>query len=166
MGSIPTGFAGAADRAGGWTELGAPSPFAAGATLGEALMRPTRLYVTSLLQLHAAGLLRAAAHITGGGLPGNLPRVLPAGLRATIDVGWQVPAVFHWLHHAGNVTPDEMLRVFNCGIGMVVVVRDAAKATALLEQAGETVIPLGRIEADQAGAGLLMTDSVRAGLFA
>ncbi len=128
----------------GWAT---PAPFAAGQTLGEALMAPTRIYVKSVLALHRAGLLKAAAHITGGGLPGNLPRVLPDGLCAVIDAAdWRLPPVFAWLARAGDVTADEMLRVFNCGVGMAVVVSDAEAAAALLAQHGETVFPLGRIE--------------------
>ncbi|MFC7692526.1 phosphoribosylformylglycinamidine cyclo-ligase [Paeniroseomonas aquatica] len=126
------------------------APFAAGQSLGEALLAPTRIYVKSLLALHRAGLLKAAAHITGGGLPGNLPRVLPAGIAAVVDAGaWTVPPVFSWLARTGDVAPEEMLRVFNCGIGMVVVVAPAAvaQATALLEGAGETVFRIGRLEA-------------------
>ncbi len=129
--------------------LDAPSPFGGG-TLGAALLAPTRIYVKSLLALHRAGLLKAAAHITGGGLPGNLPRVLPEGVAATVDAGaWRVPAVFSWLAQAGNVAPEEMLRVFNCGIGMVVVVAPGAvaEATTLLEGAGETVFRIGALEA-------------------
>ena len=134
----------------GWN---APAPFAAGQTLGEAAMAPTRIYVKSVLALHRAGLLQAAAHITGGGLPGNLPRVLPEGTRAVIDAGaWPLPPVFAWLARAGGVTADEMLRVFNCGIGMVVVVREPDAARALLEQHGETVFHVGRIEAGEGPA--------------
>ena len=127
----------------------APAPFAAGETLSQALLAPTKIYVKSLIALHRAGLLRAAAHITGGGLPGNLPRVLPEGVTAVVDgSAWTLPAVFGWLARTGGVAPEEMLRVFNCGIGMAVVVReaDAAAATALLESAGETVFRIGRIE--------------------
>jgi len=135
------------------TNLGyaTPAPFAAGKTLGEALLAPTRIYVNSVLAAHRAGLLKAAAHITGGGLPGNLPRVLPDGTVAALDP-FAVPPVFRWLARAGNVAPDEMLKVFNCGIGMVLVVapESVAEASCLLAEAGETVLPLGRIEA---GAG-------------
>jgi phosphoribosylformylglycinamidine cyclo-ligase len=128
----------------GW---GDPAPFASGKTLAEALLEPTRIYVKSLLALHRAGLLLAAAHITGGGLPGNVPRVLPDGFRAVIDGGaWPLPAVFAWLARTGGVVPEEMLRVFNCGIGMALVVRDAEAATALLTEAGETVYRLGHLE--------------------
>ena len=123
----------------------APAPFQAGATLGEALMVPTRLYVRPVLALHRAGLLRAAAHITGGGLPGNLPRVLPGGVDAVITHTGPVPGVFSWLARAGGVPPEEMLRVFNCGIGMVLVVDDAAAATSLLAEMGETAVALGHL---------------------
>ena len=115
-----------------------PAPFAEGKTLGAALMTPTRIYVKSL---------KAAAHITGGGLPGNLPRVLPDGLVAALDPSWPVPPVFGWLARAGGVAAEEMLRVFNCGIGMALVVTDAEAAIALLEQAGETAFRIGVLEA-------------------
>ena len=129
----------------GWA---APAPFAAGVTLGEAMLEPTRIYVKSVLALHRAGLLKAAAHITGGGLPGNLPRVLPAGMCAVIDAAsWPLPPVFAWLARTGGVAAEEMLRVFNCGIGMVLVVSDAAAARGILEAEGETVFHIGRIEA-------------------
>ena len=127
-----------------WT---APAPFAPDASLGAALMTPTRLYVKAVLDLHATGLLKAAAHITGGGLPGNLPRVLPDGMTAEIDQAWAVPAVFPWLARTGGVAPEEMLRAFNCGIGMVVVTADPDAATARLEAAGERVFRLGRVAA-------------------
>ncbi len=134
--------------AGGNIGWGDPAPFAAGQSLAQALMEPTRIYVRSLLALHRAGLLLAAAHITGGGLPGNLPRVLPDGMRAVIDgAAWSLPAVFRWLARTGGVVPEEMLRVFNCGIGMAVVVRDPEAAIAVLAEAGETVFRLGVIEA-------------------
>ncbi|PHK94990.1 phosphoribosylformylglycinamidine cyclo-ligase [Pseudoroseomonas rhizosphaerae] len=136
-----------------------PAPFAtpeAGAqTLGQALLAPTRIYVRSVLALHRAGLVKAAAHITGGGLPGNLPRVLPPGTVAVLDAqAWTLPPVFAWLAQAGQVAPEEMLRVFNCGIGMCVVVREAdvAAATDLLSDKGETVFRLGTIAAGGEGA--------------
>jgi len=145
--------------AAGATDLtwSSPAPFAAGATLGKALLEPTRIYVRSLLALHRAGLLKAAAHITGGGLPGNLPRVLPAGVDAVVDAtAWPVPPVFAWLARTGNVAADEMLRVFNCGIGMVCVVpadrwEDAA---TLLKAEGEAVFRIGALEAGAGPAGL------------
>jgi phosphoribosylformylglycinamidine cyclo-ligase len=134
----------------GWD---APAPFTPGQTphptLGQALMTPTRIYVRSLLALHRAGLLKAAAHITGGGLPGNLPRVLPRDCDAALEPCWTVPPVFGWLARTGGVAAGEMLRVFNCGIGMALVVgeADVAAATRLLEAEGEQVTRIGRIEA-------------------
>ena len=132
-------------RAGlGWD---APAPFAEGMALGEALMAPTRLYVSAVLALHRAGLLKGAAHITGGGLPGNLPRMLPAGVTAVLDGStWTMPPVFSWLAQAGGVAPDEMLRVFNCGIGMALVVSNMVNASALLSELGEPFALIGRIE--------------------
>ena len=133
----------------------APAPFAPGQALGAALLAPTRLYVRPVLALHPAGLLRAAAHITGGGPPGNLPRVLPAGTVAVLDAAsWPVPPVFAWLAREGGVAGAEMLRVFNCGIGMALVVRDAAAARAALEAIGEPAFTLGRI-ADGSGPAAL-----------
>jgi phosphoribosylformylglycinamidine cyclo-ligase len=125
----------------------APAPFALGQTLAEALMTPTRLYVKQVLALHRAGLLHAAAHITGGGLPGNVPRVLPAGLDAVIDAAWEMPAVFSWLAQAGGVAPAEMLSVFNCGMGMVLAVPDADAALAFLRDLGEAPVRLGYLAA-------------------
>jgi phosphoribosylformylglycinamidine cyclo-ligase len=129
----------------GWD---AAAPFDPERTLGAALMEPTRIYVRPLLALHRAGLLQAAAHITGGGLPGNVPRVLPDGMVAALDArAWRLPPVFRWLARTGGVAADEMLRVFNCGIGMVLVVADEAAAIALLAEQGELAVPIGRIEA-------------------
>jgi phosphoribosylformylglycinamidine cyclo-ligase len=133
----------------------APCPWQAGATLGEALLAPTRIYVASLLTLHRAGLLKAAAHVTGGGLPGNLPRVLPAGVEAVLDAAsWPVPPAFRWLARQGGVAPDEMLRVFNCGIGMVTLVAAdrAAEAEAMLRAAGESVHRIGVLRASEEAA--------------
>lgn len=135
---------------GGNAGLKDPAPFASGRTLGQALLEPTRIYVKSVLAVHRAGLLKAAAHITGGGLPGNLPRVLPAGTVAVVDAAaWTPPPVFAWLAKMGGVVPEEMLRVFNCGLGMVLVVAEdsVGEATRLLQEAGETVARIGRIEA-------------------
>jgi phosphoribosylformylglycinamidine cyclo-ligase len=133
--------------------LDGPAPFAEGVSLAEALMVPTRLYVLPVLALHRAGLLKAAAHITGGGLPGNLPRALPAGTVAKLDAGrWNLPPVFPWLARAGGIAAEEMLRVFNCGIGMVLIVapEHEAEARAILEAEGETVFAIGRVEAGEA----------------
>src|SRR4051794_35632972 len=102
----------------------APAPFDPAVSLGQALMMPTRIYVAALLALHREGLLKAAAHITGGGLPGNLPRVLPDDTVAVLEPYWSVPPVFGWLARTGGIAPAEMARVFNCGIGMALVVSD------------------------------------------
>ena len=128
----------------GWD---APCPFAAG-TLGEALLAPTRIYVRACLAAIRAGGVRGLAHITGGGLPGNLPRILPEGLGARIDLGgWARPAVFDWLIREGGLDRDEALATFNCGIGMVIAVAaDRAEAVAaVLEEGGERVREIGRV---------------------
>ncbi|HTI82859.1 MAG TPA: phosphoribosylformylglycinamidine cyclo-ligase [Acetobacteraceae bacterium] len=124
-----------------------PAPFDPETTLAAALMTPTRIYVPAVLALHRAGLLKAAAHITGGGLVGNVPRVLPDGVAAVLEPYWSVPAVFPWLSKAGGIASDEMLRVFNCGIGMVLVVAaDAAeRAAEMLRDVGESVARIGHI---------------------
>ena len=122
----------------------------AGPARAEALMEPTRNYVKPLLALMAALPVKGRAHITGGGITGNVPRCLPPGTRAVIDgKSWPRPEVFQWLQREGNVAEDEMHRVFNCGIGMAVVVAeaDAARAIEQLSAAGETVHRIGRIEA-------------------
>jgi phosphoribosylformylglycinamidine cyclo-ligase len=145
--------------------LDAPAPFAAGRTLGEALLEPTRIYVKPLLALHRAGLLKAAAHITGGGLPGNVPRVLPDGVVAAIEArSWPVPPVFAWLAQVGGVAPEEMARVFNCGLGMVLVVgaAEADAAAAMLREAGEAVFRIGALEAG-GGEAAVRLDGLGAG---
>jgi phosphoribosylformylglycinamidine cyclo-ligase len=139
--------------------LTAPAPFAAGKTLAEALLMPTRIYVKSLMTLHRAGLLKAAAHITGGGLPGNLPRVLPDGVVAEVQAGsWPLPPVFPWLARTGGVAEAEMLKVFNCGLGMVLAVAaaDADKALAMLAEAGESAFRVGRLVRAAGGAEVVM----------
>ena len=130
----------------------APAPFDPEVSLGQALMTPTRIYVPALLALHRAGLLKAAAHITGGGLPGNLPRVLPDDTVAVLEPFWSVPPVFAWLAKTGGIASDEMLRVFNCGIGMAVVVADAEAATELLRNQGESVARIGHVAAGSGSA--------------
>ena len=128
--------------------LADPAPFARGETLASALLVPTRIYVQSLLPLFEQEVIKAIAHITGGGLIENVPRVLPGGVIARIDpASWRAPPLFRWLHEAGQIAPEEMLRVFNCGIGMVVVV-DAASSDAVvrhLKEQGETVFRLGEL---------------------
>jgi len=121
--------------------------------LGTALLAPTRIYVKPLLALLDALPVHALAHITGGGLTENLPRVLPAHSQAAIDTrSWQRPAVFDWLQQAGQIDDAEMLRTFNCGVGMAVCVapEDAEAAESLLAQHGETVIRLGEIRGSDA----------------
>ena len=128
----------------GWD---APSPFSHG-TLGEALLTPTRLYVRQALAAIRAGGVHGLAHITGGGLTENPPRVLPEGLACEIDLGaWALPPVFRWLATTANMSEPELLKTFNCGIGMILVVaEDRADAlTDLLKAEGETVTRLGRI---------------------
>ncbi|GBR13463.1 phosphoribosylformylglycinamidine cyclo-ligase [Asaia spathodeae] len=130
-------------------EWNSEAPFETGSTLAEALLRPTALYVRTVMALHKAGLLHGCAHITGGGLPGNLPRVLPEGLGVQIEAGsWPVPPVFRWLAQTGNVAHDEMLKVFNCGIGMVLVTPEPDKVLALLEERGEKGYRIGEITAN------------------
>ena len=133
----------------------APAPFDDSRTLAAALIEPTRIYVKPLLAaIRETGGIKALAHITGGGFPENIPRVLPEGLSADIDLdAFKVPAVFQWLARQGGVAESEMLRTFNCGIGMIVVVSaaDAATVGAVLQREGETVVPLGRILARHAG---------------
>jgi len=132
----------------GWD---APAPFADG-LLGAALLTPTRLYVRPVLDALRGGGVHALAHITGGGLTENLPRVLPKGLGAAVDLdAWRLPQVFAWLARAGGVTEAEMLKTFNAGIGMVVVAAaDAADDVAAhLTGAGETVVRLGEVTEGQ-----------------
>jgi len=120
-----------------------------GTTLGEALLAPTRIYVKPLLKLLAECKVHALAHITGGGLTENIPRVLPENSEAVIDLSaWERPAVFDWLQQRGRITDQEMLRTFNCGIGMVICLpeKESDKAVNLLESAGEKVVRLGRID--------------------
>jgi phosphoribosylformylglycinamidine cyclo-ligase len=122
----------------------------ADSTLGEVLLAPTRIYVRSLLELIARHPVHALAHITGGGLPGNVVRVIPGHLDACIRPGsWPEPDVFHWLRKAGGIADDEMYRTFNRGVGMVAVVpRSAADAAqALLTAQGESVTVIGEIRA-------------------
>jgi phosphoribosylformylglycinamidine cyclo-ligase len=128
------------------------TPAGLDAPLAEVLLRPTRIYVRSLRRLAAADLLNGAAHITGGGLIDNPPRMIPgdAKLKLQIDVGsWTVPPVFDLLARGGGVAPDEMLRTFNMGLGMLVCVpaAKARDARALLEQEGETVFDVGEVAA-------------------
>ncbi len=128
-----------------------------GSTLIEALMAPTRLYATALVPLLAEPTqpIKGLAHITGGGLVENIPRVLPEGCQAVVERSdWKRPAVFDWLQTEGRIADDEMARVFNCGIGMVVVVAasEADAVSRALSAAGETVYAIGDVRARPGGA--------------
>jgi phosphoribosylformylglycinamidine cyclo-ligase len=132
------------------------APFDSGRELGAALIEPTRIYVKSCLAaLRETQAVKAFAHITGGGFPDNVPRVLPDGLGVTLDLArLRVPPVFRWLAAAGGVSEPEMLRTFNCGVGMVAVVA-ASKADAVdavLSREGEHVVRLGEVVANASGA--------------
>jgi phosphoribosylformylglycinamidine cyclo-ligase len=134
----------------------APAPFDPAKTLGEAVLTPTRIYVKSCLAaIRETKAVKALAHITGGGFPDNIPRVLPKDLGVLIDLSRvPVPSVFKWLATSGQVAEAEMLRTFNCGIGMIAVVAEAnvRAVTAALTGEGETVIRLGGIVAADGGA--------------
>ena len=120
----------------------------------DVVMEPTRIYVKSLLKLIEALPVKGMAHITGGGITENIPRVLPAGLTAEIRAdGWQLPPLFQWLQAQGNIVPNELYKTFNCGIGMAVIVakEHVAQARQLLEASGETVFEIGHIRAQNAG---------------
>jgi phosphoribosylformylglycinamidine cyclo-ligase len=127
----------------------ARAPFDSGRSLAEALLTPTRIYVKPLLAaLKATSNIKALAHITGGGFPENLPRVLPKGFGIALDLSQiSVPPVFRWLTQAGGIAEAEMLRTFNCGIGMVVVAARAAanEVASALSSAGETPIRVGEV---------------------
>ncbi len=126
------------------------APFDGDRTLSQAIMAPTRIYVKPLLALMQNLTVKGMAHITGGGITENVPRVLPDDVVAEIDsASWKMPRLFRWLQEEGNVATQEMYRTFNCGIGMVVIVaaNDAEKAIGLLEAAGESVMRIGAIRA-------------------
>ena len=132
---------------GGWNFASA-APFAPGQSLAEALLTPTRLYVKSALAAIAAGGIKGLAHITGGGISGNLPRVLPQWLDAEIDpAAWKLPAVFGWLVQEAGLPDDEMLRTFNCGMGLIAVVEplQAPRAVEVFQQAGERACAIGSL---------------------
>ncbi|MDX1915576.1 MAG: phosphoribosylformylglycinamidine cyclo-ligase [Methylophilus sp.] len=125
-----------------------------GRTFKDVVMAPTRIYVKSLLKLLETMPVKGMAHITGGGITENIPRVLPVGLTAEISAtSWDMPPLFKWLQAQGNIADLEMYKTFNCGIGMAVIVskENAAQAKVLLEAAGETVYQLGVIRTQQAG---------------
>ena len=129
----------------GWE---ADCPWADG-TLGAALLAPTRLYVAAALAAIEAGGVHALAHITGGGITENLPRVLPEGQGALVDLdAWTLPPVFRWLAETGGMEQAELLKTFNCGLGMILAVAPGrvAPVRAALEAAGETVVQIGRVQ--------------------
>ena len=146
-----------------------PAPFAdgqtAGQTLGEALLTPTRMYVKSCLTAIRTGGVHALAHITGGGLPENLPRVLPKGAAARIDAAtWTAPAVFSWLKAAGGIATPEMYRTFNSGIGMVCVAaaERADDLVGVFTQSGEDARVIGEIVPAEEGATVVAIDNAEA----
>ena len=133
----------------GWDDA---CPWDEGTSLGAALLAPTRLYVKPALAAITAGGVHALAHITGGGLTENLPRVLPEGQGALVDLGeWALPPVFRWLAETGGLDQAEMLKTFNSGIGMVLVVdpKSLKDVRQALEKAGETVFQIGRVQAGE-----------------
>jgi len=136
-------------------DLRAPAPFDKDRRLGDVLLDPTRIYVKSCLSAIKAGGVKGLAHITGGGLLENIPRVLPSGLGVTIDARqWAIPELFRWIASAGGVAPTEMARTFNCGIGMAVIVASgsADSVRSVLESEGETVFQLGTVVESVEGA--------------
>ena len=143
----------------------APAPFEPARGLAQALLEPTRIYVKPLLAaLKATDKIAALAHITGGGFPDNLPRVLPKGLGVTLDLAAiPLPDVFRWLAQAGGLAQSEMLRTFNCGIGMVVVAsrQGAGEAEAALRAAGESPMKIGEIVEAAEGERVLMNGALR-----
>ena len=117
-------------------------------TLGKALLTPTRIYVSTVLPLCQAGLLKGLVHITGGGLLENIPRVLPAGLGVNLNASaWDLLPVFKWLRQAGKLSDDDLARTFNCGLGMVLIVSPAQAAAArhAMANAGEEVYTIGEV---------------------
>ena len=141
----------AADK--GW-RLDRPALFDADRLLIDILMAPTRIYVASLLPLLRAGRVKGLAHITGGGLLENIPRVLPEQTHAVVNAdSWAQPRLMAWLQAQGAIEPGEMARTFNCGVGMVVVAAaaDAVEVAAVLEAAGETVFTIGAVEVGMRG---------------
>jgi len=124
-------------------------------TLGESLLAPTRIYASSINRLLKDIPVKGMAHITGGGLGGNVSRIMPQGLEAHIDsTAWQRPAIFDWIQTHGDIEESEMLRTFNCGIGMVVIVArdEVANTRNLLEETGENVTVIGEVRHGPHGA--------------
>jgi phosphoribosylformylglycinamidine cyclo-ligase len=142
-----------------------PAPFDAGKTMGDALLAPTKIYVKPLLKALKQGGVKGMAHITGGGLSENIPRVLPESVAVQLDcASWAKPGIFPWLAKAASMDPADMARTFNCGIGMVVIV-DKDKAAALkslLETEGETVFTIGAVipRADKESAQVVLQNDI------
>jgi len=146
----------------GW-RMTRPALFDQERLLIDTLIEPTRIYVKSLLPLVRTGKIHALAHITGGGLLENVPRVLPDGLHARIDAGaWEQPRLMAWLQAQGNIEPEEMARTFNCGIGMVLAVaaHNVAEVQAQLEAGGETVHVIGIVEPGGRGCTVFGADEI------
>jgi phosphoribosylformylglycinamidine cyclo-ligase len=143
---------------------GGAAPFAPSRSLGEALLDPTRLYVKSCLAALRESGVRALAHITGGGLLENIPRVLPAGVGVALDAAaWPLPPVFRWLAETAGIANAELARTFNCGIGMIAVVPPSAvaAATRLFTAHGETVFEIGRVVERGDGPGVEIANMAR-----
>ncbi|MBT5939653.1 MAG: phosphoribosylformylglycinamidine cyclo-ligase, partial [Rhodospirillaceae bacterium] len=139
----------------------APAPFDASRSLGEALLEPTRIYVKSCLAAIKSGNVKALAHITGGGLIENIPRVLAGNLSVDLYAkSWDLPPVFSWLAKAGGIARPEMARTFNCGIGMVLIASPdhAADIQAALQEHGETVTPIGEVVERSEGETVVVHD--------
>jgi phosphoribosylformylglycinamidine cyclo-ligase len=127
---------------------GNKAPFAPLRTFGEVFLEPTRIYVQAILAAHHRALIRGIAHITGGGIASNLKRILPHGLKAVIDQPWPVPPEFVWLKTVGEISETDMLNTFNCGLGMLVIVRscDVRETVMILESLGESVHEVGHLQ--------------------
>ncbi|WP_298467810.1 phosphoribosylformylglycinamidine cyclo-ligase [uncultured Erythrobacter sp.] len=135
-------------------QLDAPAPFDADRLLIDALIEPTRIYVASLLPLIRDGMINGLAHITGGGLLENIPRILPEGAHAMVDAdAWDQPGLMAFLQAQGSIIPEEMARTFNCGVGMIfsVTPKNAEAVSERLEAAGETVVRVGAVDAGTRG---------------
>ncbi len=140
-----------------------PAPFEKGVGLAEALLRPTRIYVKPLLSLMAKVKVRAMAHITGGGLLENIPRVVPAGKGVTLDcAAWELPPVFRGMGEAANISAHDMVRTFNCGIGMIAVVpaAQAAAAKAHLDAEGVANTVIGKVATRNPGEAVMQFDNL------
>lgn len=131
-----------------------PAPFDSTVTLGEELLKPTKIYVKSLLPLMKEGIIKAAAHITGGGITENIPRVLPEAFKVVLDgQKWNVPPVMKWLAHEGQLSDKELLKTFNCGLGMVLIAGKEYETEILdhLKSSGEVASSIGRVVSFKSG---------------